>query len=126
MVLSTELSARNTDDTPQVRRRRRRIDGRSKTARRITAKVADFTARLSTVASDPMIGAAIVRLAETEVVCEDQRERALRSGAVDLLGLNRLENTCRRLRADLGLDMVPLKPVPKLPSIAEIRAGRYD
>jgi hypothetical protein len=94
-------------------KRRKRVDGRTSAARRVKQLVVGYSARLGTVAADPTVSADILRLAETEVLCEDRRAAALRREPVDLAALNRLENTARRLRISLGL-VGPPPPAPPM------------
>jgi hypothetical protein len=78
---------------------------------------ARYIRRLGDVANDPTVRGDIARLAEMETLAEDQRAAALRHEPVDLIGLNRLENTARRLRIALGLDK---PPEPRLLSLKEL------
>jgi hypothetical protein len=89
-----------------------RVDGRSKAARRIKQLTTSYVWRLGDVANDPTVRGDIARLAEMETLAEDRRAAALRHEPVDLIGLNRLENTARRLRIALGLDGLPPPPPP--------------
>jgi hypothetical protein len=103
----------------QTRRRRvykprpKRYDGRSKPARRIQQLLADYERRLS-IRFTPALYATALKLAELETLAEMQRSAAVRGEAVDLAGLIRLENTARRLRADLCLDKPPELPPPSM------------
>jgi hypothetical protein len=108
------IPVRPLGDTAPTRRRIARIDGRSRGARRIKQLTASYVRRLGDVANDFAVRGDIVRLAETEVLCEDKRAAALRHELVDLIGLNRLENTARRLRIALGLDGFPPPSPPTL------------
>jgi hypothetical protein len=60
-----------------------------------------------------------VRLAETETLIEELRAAALRRETVDLLALNRLEGTTRRMRAGLGLNVPPEAALPTLEELLE-------
>jgi hypothetical protein len=103
-----------TNSAPLIRRKR--IDGRTKTARRIAELLADYASRLHLPSTKvkPTIHATALRLAELETLAETQRAAALRGEAVDLDGLVRLENAARRLKVDLGLEGPP--PPPPLPA----------
>jgi hypothetical protein len=100
--------------------RRKRIDGRTKTARRVRELVADYERRLGMIdiRQQPSIYATALRLAELETISEEMRARGLRGEAVDLAGLIRLENTARRLKVDLGLEGPP--PPPSALSLSEL------
>jgi hypothetical protein len=111
------IPSRSHGYTPPARRRIARIDGRSRSARRIKQLTTSYIRRLGDVANDPTVHGDIVRLAEVETVVEGQRAAALRHEPVDLIGLNRLENTARRLRIALGLDK---PPAPRLLSLKEL------
>jgi hypothetical protein len=103
-----------TTSAPLIRRKR--IDGRTKTARRIAELLADYASRLHLPSTKvkPTIHATGLRLAELETLAESQRAAALRGESVDLDGLVRLENASRRLKVDLGLEGPP--PPPPLPA----------
>jgi hypothetical protein len=111
------IASRSSGDIAPVRRRLARVDGRSKPARRVKALIRAYSERLEHAAGDPIVRADIVRLAETETLIEELRGAALRREPVDLLALNRLEGTARRMRAGLGLN-VP--PEPELPTLEEL------
>jgi hypothetical protein len=112
-LLTAPIATRSSADTAPVRRRLARIDGRSKAARRVKALIRAYSERLNSTA-DALIQADILRLAECETLCEQLRAQALRGEPVDLLGLNRLEGTARRLRAALGLNAPPRPELPTL------------
>lgn len=104
----------NTNSAPLTRRKR--IDGRTKTARRIQQLLADYETRLHLIdiRQQPTIYTTALKLAELETLAETQRATALRGEAIDLDGLVRLENAARRLKVDLGLEGPP--PPPPLPA----------
>ena len=104
--------------TPLVRRKR--IDGRTKTARRIQQLLADYQTRLHVIdiCQQPTTYATALKLAELETLCETQRAAALRGEPVDMNGLVRLENAARRLKVDLGLEGPP--PPPSELSLSEL------
>ena len=110
------IASRSSGDTAPVRRRLARVDGRSKAARRVKALIRAYNERLNNTA-DVLIQADVARLAECETLCEQLRAQALRGEPTDLLGLNRLEGTARRLRTALGLNAPP--PEQKLPGTLE-------
>jgi hypothetical protein len=116
---AASIATRSSGDIAPVRRRRKRIDGRFKPARRVKALAASYVERLGDVASDPIVQRDIVQLAETETLIEELRAAALRREPVDLLALNRLQGTARRMRIGLGLN-APLEP--ELPTIDEMLA----
>ena len=99
------------------RRRLARVDGRSKAARRVKALIRAYNERLNNTA-EVLIQADVARLAECETLCEQLRAQALRGEPTDLLGLNRLEGTARRLRAALGLNAPP--PEAELPTLDQM------
>jgi len=107
------IASRSSGDTAPVHRRLARVDGRSKAARRVKALIRAYSERLN-ITADALIQADIVRLAECEVLCEQLRAQALRGESVDLLSLNRLEGTARRLRVALHLDGLPPERIPTL------------
>jgi hypothetical protein len=109
----------DANSTPLVRRKR--IDGRTKTARRIQELLADYEGRLHLISIrlQPTIYATALKLAELETLAESQRAAALRGEAVDLAGLVRLENAARRLKVDLGLEGPP-GPPPLPATLAEM------
>lgn len=100
----------NANSTPLVRRKR--IDGRTKTARRIRQLAAEYAARLGHVASNPAVAADIQQLSELQALCEDRRGAALRCEPVDLEILNRIESRAYRLRVALGVAGPPPPPPP--------------
>jgi hypothetical protein len=106
------IASRSHGDTAPTRRRIARIDGRSRSARRIKQLTTSYIRRLGDVGNDPTVRGDIARLAEMETLAENQRAAALRREPIDLIGLNRLENTARRLRIALGLDGLPPPPPP--------------
>src|SRR6516164_3508235 len=112
-LLTAPIATRSSADTAPVRRRLARIDGRSKAGRRVKALVRAYSERLNNSA-DALIQADVARLAECETLCEQLRAQALRGEPTDLLGLNRLEGTSRRLRAALGLNAPPQPELPTL------------
>ena len=112
-LLTAPIATRSSADTAPVRRRLARIDGRSKAGRRVKALIRAYSERLNNSA-DALIQADVARLAECETLCEQLRAQALRGEPTDLLGLNRLEGTARRLRAALGLNAPPQPELPTL------------
>lgn len=106
------IPPRSSPDSVPTGHRNKRIDGRSRQARRIKELVSSYAKRLGETAGDPVIHANIVRLAEMEAICEDQRAVALRHEPIDLAALTRLQNAARRLRIALGLDGLPPPPPP--------------
>jgi hypothetical protein len=93
--------------------RRKRIDGRSKTARRARDLFADYAVRLAhehgvEINDNPSIYALVLKLSELETLCEEKRAAALRGEAVDLANLVRLEGIARRIRKSLDLDGYPI------------------
>jgi hypothetical protein len=65
----------NANSTPLVRRKR--IDGRTKTARRIRQLAAEYAARLGHVASNPAVAADIQQLSELQALCGGSTWRCL-------------------------------------------------
>ena len=111
------IASRSSGDTAPVRGRIARVDGRSKAARRVKALIRAYSERLNNTA-DALIQADVARLAECETLCEQLRAQALRGEPTDLLGLNRLEGTARRLRTALGLNAPP--PEAELPTLDQM------
>lgn len=94
---------------PPLGRRKLRLDGRSRIAKRVRDLIADYTVRMADVHGvevddNPSIRALIAKLAELETLCEVRRGAALRGEPVDLVQVVRLEGLARRLRKSLDLD----------------------
>ena len=88
-------------------RRRRRLDGRTVTARNIKRLVAEYSARLGDAANNELVQADLQKLAETEAISDVMRAAALRGDPVDMAVVVRLQNISKRLRRVLGLDGLP-------------------
>jgi hypothetical protein len=119
------IAARSGADTaPLVRRKR--VDGRTKAARRVRQLLADYERRLHLIdiRLNPAVYATALKLAEMETLAEEHRGAALRHEPVDLAGLIRLENAARRLKVDLGLEGPPPPPPP--PSLDEYVHAKYE
>jgi hypothetical protein len=101
---SVEIFTLSRADRSRTRHYPPRIDGRSRPARRVKALIKAYTERLGETAGEPFTRAKIIELAECETLCEALRAAALTGQPVDILALNRLTGTARRLRADLHLD----------------------
>jgi hypothetical protein len=90
-----------------VKRRRVRVDGRTRCWQQVKYKVAQYSRALGDHrAKDPLTKARIVELAELEVLTAEMRARGLRGedlGSFDLQQLSRFTNSIARLRAGLGL-----------------------
>jgi|SRR6516162_1118390 hypothetical protein len=93
--------------------KRKRLDGRSKQAKRIAALITSYGEHLADIFGieidhDPAMKATVLRLAELECLCEIQRAKALRGEPCDLVQLTRTEGLARRLRKSIGLDSPPV------------------
>jgi hypothetical protein len=111
----------SSGDTRKTLRRWRRIDGRIRAAKAIKRLTAQYRRALGRVASKPYWAARIAEVAEYQVLVEEMRGALLRGQHVDILALNRLTNTLRRLRDSLGLDGAP--PPPPEPTFADVLRG---
>jgi hypothetical protein len=92
--------------------RNKRYDGRTALGRRIKELLRGYLARIGDAASDPTVYADACRLCEVQAISEDRRAALIRHEPVDLAGLNRLENTRRRLAMALGVAGPPPPPKP--------------
>ena len=111
----------STAATP-VGRRNKRLDGRSKPARRVKQLIVGYAKRLDRIAVDPIVAADIAKLAEHEALAEDLRAAALRREPIDHTILNQHERAVGRLRTALGLDRPPeAPPPPPLDSYRRVR-----
>ena len=118
------LANYSTRTTRKRRQRHKPIDGRTRLARRIRKLAAGYARRLGDAANDPIVRSDVLRLAETEVIAEDQRAAALRREATaDLAELTRLQNAARRLRRALNLDGLPPPPPPM--TLEEYARAKY-
>ena len=97
MLTDTALRARK-----QRRRRRKPIDGRTKTAKRIRELTAGYLAALGDVASAEA-PERCERVAQLVALAEDVRRKALTGRSVSLDDVIRVENTADRARRALGL-----------------------
>jgi hypothetical protein len=103
-------SARRFLGTRRTQKRRRvRVDGRSRCAQQIKYKLALYTKQLGGI-KDPLVKSRLLELVELEVLTSEMRARGLRGEALntfDLYQLTRFTNTIARLRAGLGLAAEP-------------------
>ena len=98
--------------------RRRRLDGRTKRAKRIRALIAEYSARLGVGADRERIE----RTAELVQISRDLREQQLNGEVVDMHVLLKAENTAARALRVLGLDQKPKgTPLPSKPLHEMIR-----
>jgi hypothetical protein len=97
-----EIASRSPADSGPTRRRIARVDGRSRIARRVKELVADYTVRLG-----GNVGAAalaeIMRAAESVVIAEELRAKALRGEPVDMAELNKANGVAARSVKALGI-----------------------
>ena len=92
---------------------RKRVDGRTKQARRVQTLIAGYREHLADAYGidldhDVAMRATVLRLSELECLTEGMRARALRGEPVDLTVLTRLEGLIKRLRKSIGLDSPPV------------------
>jgi hypothetical protein len=106
---------KQVDSAPM--RRRKRVDGRCKQARRVKELVANYTARLGNNADLDRIR----RAAELVALGETLRARAMR-GEVDLTVLVKVENLGARAMRSLGLDRGRPQQVTPQPTLPELEA----
>jgi hypothetical protein len=111
----------SSGDTRKTLKRWRRLDGRLRAAKRIKGLTAQYRRAIGTAAKKPLWLARVRELAEYQVLVEEMRGALLRGEHVDILALNRLTNTLRRLRDSLGLDGAP--PPPPEPTFADVLRG---
>jgi hypothetical protein len=120
---ATVLPRYGADSAP-ASRRNKRVDGRTKTARRVKQLVAGYSRRLGDLACDPVVHTDIVKLAEHEAVAEELRGCLLRHESINHGVLNQHERAVRRLRTALALDRLPeLPPAPSLDSYRRAKHG---
>jgi hypothetical protein len=100
---------------PRKKRRQRRkpIDGRTRTARRIRELAASFLAALGSGLS-PELGERCERAAQLVALAEDVRRKALTGRSVSLDDVIRVENAADRARRALGLPTGKREPVYSL------------
>jgi hypothetical protein len=110
-------------DTARASRRIKRVDGRTKTARRVKQLVVGYSRRLGDLACDPVVHTDIVKLAEHEAVAEELRGCLLRHESINYGVLNQHERALRRLRTALALDRLP-EPSPP-PSLDSYRRAKH-
>jgi len=108
-----EIASRSPADSGPTRRRIARIDGRSRIALRVKAKVAGYAARLGGGA-DAVTLASYQKAAELAVVAEDLRAKQLRGEPVDLGEMAKAQGLADRAERALGLDR-KRQPAPALP-----------
>jgi hypothetical protein len=124
MPLDTPLvPPRYGADTTPAGRRIKRVDGRTRSARRVKQLIAGYAKRLDRIAVDPIVAADIAKLAEHEALAEDLRAAALRREPIDHTILNQHERAVRRLRTALALDRLPELPPPSLDSYRRAKHG---
>ena len=125
MLESTvSIASRSGDDTVPMRRRIKRVDGRTRIARRIKTLIACYVRRLGDLAADPIVRADLSKLAEHEALAEDLRGMAVRRQHINHAVLNQHERAVRRLRAALALDRLPEPPPP--PSLDSYRRAKQE
>jgi hypothetical protein len=112
-------------DSSPAGRRNKRVDGRTKTARRVKQLVAGYSRRLGGLACDPVVHTDVVKLAEHEAVAEELRGCLLRHEPIDHAVLNQQERAVRRLRTALALDRLPEPPPPPPPSLDSYRRAKH-
>jgi hypothetical protein len=118
-----QIAGRLTADSPPVRRRIVRIDGRSKPAKRAKQLAAGFIARLGGGDADIAMKAAVQKAAELAAVAEELRGRALRGESVDLGELVRVEGIADRALRAIGI--TPGKPPTSGQTLAQYLASTY-
>lgn len=109
------ISSQSAAGRPSIRQRRKRIDGRYRSARRIKALIAEFSLRVAD-ADSPAIRQAIQRTAELVVLGEDMRGKVFRGEPVGISDLIKIENTIARRLRELGLDRPRPRAAPSLDS----------
>jgi|SRR5271169_3574498 len=124
MPLDAAAIADRSDTNSATLVRRKRVDGRTRVARRVRQLAREYAARLGDVASNPAVAADIQQLAETVALCEDRRGAALRREPVDLELLNRIESRAHRLRVALGVAGPP--PAPPPPPLESYKQRKHE
>jgi hypothetical protein len=121
MSSAVEIAGQRAADGGPSRRRIARIDGRSRAALRVKAKVAAYAVRLG--ATDAVLLAACHRAAELGVIAEDLRAMQLRGEPVDLGAMAKAQGLADRAERALGLDR---KREPEGETIADIMREADD
>jgi hypothetical protein len=88
-----------------------RIDGRLRAGIEIKRLVEVYSSQLGKAANTPLVARRIREIAETETLLARIRLEALRGEFTDLTAINRLANTCSRLRVAVGLDRPVEEPL---------------
>jgi hypothetical protein len=94
------MRSQSSADAAPMRRRIKRVDGRTKHARRIRTLIATYSEQLGDYADTDRIR----RTAELVVIAEDLRERQLNGEPVDLAELFKAEGVSERALRALRLD----------------------
>ena len=97
------LAKQNLANGRANHRWRTRIDGRLRASLEIRDLIRFYERQLGKAARNPLVERQLRELAETEVLAARLRADTLRGEFTDVLAVNRLLNTCSRLRAALGL-----------------------
>jgi hypothetical protein len=97
------MAPRSAADTAPVRRRIKRVDGRSRAALRVKARLASYAERLG-AAADAVALTERRKAAELAVVADDLRAARLRGEPVDLNELHKAQGYADRAERALGLD----------------------
>jgi hypothetical protein len=97
------MPSRSAPDSAPVRRRIVRIDGRSRAALAVKARLASYDARLGT-AADAVETAARLTAAELAAIADDLRAARLRGETVDPNELDKAQLRADRAERRLGLD----------------------
>jgi lysozyme family protein len=121
MLNAVKVASRSTADSAPARRRIVRVDGRSRVARRIKELVADYTVRLGGNVG-PATLAEIMCAAESVVIAEEMRAKALRGEAVDMAELNKANGVAARAVRALGIKSTTSAPTAM--SLSEYLAAK--
>ena len=100
---AAEMASRSPADSAPVRRRIARVDGRSRAALAVKARLAGYDARLGP-AADAVEMAARQTAAELAVIADDLRAAQLRGEPVDPNALAKAQGYADRAERSLGLD----------------------
>jgi len=91
------MPSQSAADSAPMRRRIARVDGRSKTARRVKELAANYVAH----GAEPR---AALRTAELQIIAADMRAKQLRGDPVDMAALLKAEGYADRAERALGTD----------------------
>jgi hypothetical protein len=111
------MRSRSSGKAGQIVRRTARVDGRSKAALAVKAKLAAYASRLGP-AVDAVEQAARLRAAELGAVADQLRAARLRGEPIDVVELTKAQGYADRAERALSVDRKPSQPAPAPNTIA--------